>query len=106
MGLGTSGECLCGSFAVKGEKLRIRKIDPKLADYIEWLENGIEQFGSREAKRYPKWGEQAKMSELQQQEQMDNFFADNPDLKIINEIESVICGAECGAGTMRGELDY
>lgn len=25
---------------------------------------------------------------------------------IINELESIVCGVECGAGTMRGELDY
>ena len=106
LGLGTSGECLCGSFAAKGDKLRIRKLDPKLADYIEWLETGIQKFGTNHAKRYSKWGEQAKMSELEQQQQLDQFFKENPDLKIINEIESVVCGTECGAGTMRGMIDY
>lgn len=105
LGLGTSGECMCGSFVTKREKLKIKELDSKLADYIEWLEVGIQQFGTTQAKRYPKWGGQTKMSELQQQ-QMDNFFADNPDLKIVNEIEGMICGAECGAGSMRGELDY
>lgn len=106
LGLGTSGECLCGSFATKGEKLLIRKLDPKLADYIQWLEEGIQKFGSKEAKRYSKWGEQAKMSELEQQQQMDFFFKENPDLKIVNEIESVVCGVECGPGSMKGMLDY
>ncbi len=106
LGLGTSGECMCGSFATKGEKLRIRELDPKLADYIEWMEDGIQKFGSKEAKRYSKWGEQAKMSELEQQQQIDQFFKENPDLKIVNKIESVVCGVECGPGSMRGELDY
>lgn len=104
--MGTSGECMCGSFASAGEKLKIKQLDPKLADYIEWLEEGIQKFGTIQAKRYPKWGGQSKMSELEQQQQMDLFFADNPDLKIVNDIEGVICGVECGAGTMRGELDY
>lgn len=104
--MGTSGECMCGSFASAGEKLKIKQLDPKLADYIEWLEHGIQKFGTIQAKKYPKWGGQSKMSELEQQQQMDLFFADNPDLKIVNDIEGVICGVECGAGTMRGELDY
>lgn len=105
-GLGTSGECMCGSFATSGEKDLIRKLDPKLANYIQWLEEGIEKFGTKEAKRYPKWGNQAKMSELEQQQQLTQFFTENPDLKDVNEIESLICGAECGPGSMRGMLDY
>ncbi len=105
-GLGTSGECLCGAFATRGEKLLIKKLDSKLANYIEWLEEGIQKFGSRQAKRFPKWGEQAKMLDLEQQKQINQFFKNNPDLQIVNEIESVICGSECGAGTMRGMLDY
>ena len=104
--MGTSGECMCGSFAGKGEKLKIRELDPKLADYIQWLEDGVEQFGTVHAKRYPQWGSQAKMSDLENQQQMDYFFKENPDLKIVNEIESLVCGVECGAGTMRGEMDY
>ena len=105
-GLGTSGECLCGSFATKHLKQQIIELDPKLAEYIEWLEDGIQRFGTPNAKRYSKWGGQAKMSELQQQEQMDDFFSDNPDLKVVNEMESMICGDECGAGSMRAMLDY
>ena len=104
--MGTSGECMCGSFAGKGEKLKIRELDPKLADYIQWLEDGVEQFGTVHAKRYPQWGGQAKMSDLENQQQMDYFFKENPDLKIVNEIESLVCGVECGAGTMRGAMDY
>ena len=104
--MGTSGECMCGSFAGKGKKLKIRELDPKLTDYIQWLEDGVEQFGTVHAKRYPKWGGQAKMSDLENQQQMDYFFKENPDLKIVNEIESLVCGVECGAGTMRGEMDY
>ncbi len=104
--LGMSGECMCGSFADGGEKLMIRELDPKLADYIQWLEEGIQKFGTVHAKRYPKWGMQALMTDLEDQKQIEEFFIDNPDLKIVNDIESLVCGDECGAGTMKGMLDY
>ena len=104
--MGTSGECMCGSFAIGGEKERIRALDPKLADYIKWLEEGIEQFGTKQAKRYSKWGGKAKMSDLELQQQMDDFFKDNPDLKNADDFETVVCGDECGPGTMRGVVNY
>ena len=104
--LGISGECMCGAFATRGEKEMIMQIDPKLAEYIKWLEDGIQKFGTEYAKRYPKWGGQAKISEKEQQQHIDGFFADNPDLKPVNELEEAICGVECGPGTMRGEMDY
>lgn len=106
MGLGTSGECMCGSFAQGGEKEMIRKLDPKLADYIEWLEEGIQKFGTWHAKRYPKWGDAPYMTDLKDQQQIDMFFKDNPELQNVNEIEANICGNECGAGTMKGMLDF
>jgi len=105
-GLGTSGECMCGSFSVQGEKELIRKLDPKLTDYIKWLEEGIQKFGTKEAKKYPIWGNQTKISDLERQQQIDSFFADNPDLTDVNDTESIVCGQECGAGSMRGMLDY
>lgn len=46
------------------------------------------------------------MSDLEQQQRMSLFFQDNPDLKPVNDIESMVCGDECGAGSMRGMLDY
>ena len=106
LGLGTSGECMCGCFAASGEKEWIKKNDPELAEYIEWMEDAVQRFGTEQAKRFPKWGQQAKMSELQQQQQLEDFFKDNPDLKTANEMEGMVCGAECGAGSMRGQLDY
>ena len=106
LGLGTSGECLCGSFAAGGEKAWIKEHDPKLARYIEWLEEGIQEFGTNDAKRFPKWGGQTKMTELQQQQQLDDYFKTNPDMEMVKEMEGMVCGAECGAGTMRSQLDY
>ncbi len=106
LGLGTSGECMCGSFAVKNEKELIRKLDPKLAEYIKWLEDGVEKFGTKQAKKYPLWGGQPKITELEKQQELDGFFKDNPDLIDVNDTESIVCGQECGAGSMRGMLDY
>lgn len=106
-GLGTSGECMCGAYATHGEKELIRKLDKKLADYIEWLEDGIDRFStSAQAKTYSKWGGSAKMSELSQQQQLDEFIKDNPDYANLEGIEGLTCGVECGPGTMRGMNDY
>lgn len=103
--MGMSGECMCGSFASGGEKQKIRELDPKLAKYIEWLEDGIQKFGSPQAKRYPKWGNSPLMTDLEDQKQIDFFFKDNPDLQDVNDFESLVCGEECGANTMKGMLD-
>lgn len=104
--LGFSGECMCGSFAVAGQKQMLRDLDPKLADYIEWLEDGVKRFGTKEAQRFSKWGGYARMSEQEQQQVITKFFEDNPELKVMEEIEKFICGTECGAGTMRSAVAY
>lgn len=104
--LGFSGECMCGSYSGIGEKARMRELDPKLADYIDWLEEGIQKFGKPEAKKYPTWGGAASISDIDAQKQVTDFFNENPDLKIVDDIESVVCGTECGPGTMRGALDF
>ena len=106
LGFGVSGECLCGSYAARGDKMLIRKVDPRLADYFAWLEEGVQKFGTPHAKRYPRWGEGPAMSDLEQQKIMDEFFVNNPELKIASEIEDFVCGQECGPGTMRGMVDY
>jgi len=104
--LGYSGECMCGSYAGINEKELIRKIEPKLADYIDYLEDGVQRFGTKEAKRYPTWGGASSMSELERQLQIDSFFLENPKLKNVNELEEIICGTECGPGTMRAMENY
>lgn len=104
--LGFSGECMCGSFAVAGQKQMIRDIDPKLADFIEWLEDGVARFGTSQAKRYGKWGGHTKMSELEEQQMITDFFQDHPELQAVEKMAQTICGVECGAGTMRGMMDY
>jgi len=104
--LGFSGECMCGSYQTYSDKQKIRELDPKLAEYIEWLEDGVQRFGTSNAKVYSKWGGTSKISDLENQKLMEEFFTNNPDLKIVNDIESLVCGVECGPGTMKGMLDY
>ena len=103
-GFAVSGECMCGCFSTDREKLMIKEHDPKLAAFIEWMEDGIQRFGTTRAKKYPTWGSGSKMTDIQQQEQMESFFKDNPELKPVDEMESLICGTECGAGTLRESL--
>jgi len=104
--LKVSGDCLCGSYASHNDKVALRLVDPKLADYIEWLEEGVEKFGTPAAKKYGKWGGRVKMSELEQQQQLDSFLKQNPALSEVVEMESQVCGTECGPGTLRGLIDY
>ena len=107
MGFGVSGECMCSAYAGRDEKMLIRKHDPDLFERIKWMEDGVQRFGTPRAKRYSHWGEGAAMSDLEQQQVMDDFLEKNPDLKIVNEIEELVCGDEgCGSGTMRGTEDY
>ena len=90
---------MCGSYAGIVEKTRMRQLDSNLADYIEWLEDGVRRFGTDKAKRYPTWGSGATMSEVDLQSTMESFT--------VNEMsESMVCGSECGPGTLRGMTDY
>lgn len=104
--LGMSGECMCGSYATKGEKRLIKDLDVSLAGYIEWLEEGVQRFGTPQAKRHSTWGGSIKMSDIEQQKMLDIFFDARPDLKDVEQMQYGICGEECGAGTMRGTEDY
>ena len=100
-GLGTSGECMCGSFATFDEKMLIKKLDPHLADYIEWLEDGVQRFGTDIAKKRPKWGGNVKMSEIEEQKFINQFIDEG-----LDKSEGIVCGSECGPGTLRGETDF
>ena len=104
--LGMSGECMCGAYATKGEKRMLKDMDPELAAYIEWLEDGIGRFGTRQAKRHSTWGGSIRMSDVEQQQMLDRFFESRPDLRDVEQMQYGICGEECGAGTMRGGEDY
>ena len=97
---------MCGSFANINEKFLIRKLDPQLADYIEWLEDGVSRFGTPVAKKYSTWGGASSMSDLNEQAFIDSFASRNPDMEGLDKVEGFICGSECGPGTMRGESDF
>ncbi len=106
MGFGTSGECLCGAFATHGEKELIQKLDPTLTSYLQHLEELVQLVGTPQARKFPTWGGSAKMTELEEQQILSDFFAENPHLADAQELSSIICGQECGPGTMRGMIDY
>lgn len=50
-----SGECLCGAFAHKGEREEIKMFYPEVIEYIESLENKLEDLGLHKEERR-KWG--------------------------------------------------
>ncbi len=89
--LGMSGECMCGCFAQVNEREMIKELDPKLDEYITWLEEQVQIRGTDRAKKSPKWGS----SRLSKKKNV-----------IDPNIEAIICGAECGGGTMRGVENY
>lgn len=104
--LGFSGECNCGAFAQYDEAKRLEQTDKKILDKMRWIEFGIEHFGSPEAKKHGKWGRgEYGADDAVQQEILERFFTKD-ELEIVDRLESVVCGTECGPGTMKGMLDY
>lgn len=93
--LGFSGECMCGAFQGLPQKELIRKHDPDLAAFIDWLEDAIQRWGTPHAKKYPKWGDAPRISDLEAQTTIGSFLEANPDLAPVNELESYICGESC-----------
>jgi len=99
----SSLECGCGSFAGgKHEMDAIRKLDPVRGEFFEWLEEGIKKFGSPIAKRHTTWGG-SKWSDEDRNQVLEKFFDNDEHTQ---KVASLICGSECGAGTMRGMLEY
>jgi len=47
-----SGECLCGAYASKGERSRIKKFYPEFDSYLSWLEGHAEESGQS----FCRWG--------------------------------------------------
>lgn len=98
--LGMSGECECGSFASHGEREKLKLLDPELMAHIEYLEDQVQLHGTDLAKKHPKWG-----NTYNTKEETDRIMADLFDEGIVDKIkdlEEVVCGVECGMGTMRG----
>jgi phosphoadenosine phosphosulfate reductase len=103
--LGFSGECMCGSFAQRGEAQLLKEIDPKRFEFIEWITDGIKRFGTKEAKKYSKWGVSQDFDDIRNQQLLKTFF-DEDEIKHIDKMSVNVCGAECGPGSMKGALDY
>lgn len=101
---GHSGECRCGSFAHPHEAIEIEKHEPEDAHFIKWIEYGIRHFGTETAKKYSKWGDQG-MTEAEAQTYLDANFT-KKELQSMKMAQAIYCGVECGAGTMRGMMDY
>ena len=97
----TSLECACGSFAQPEHLELIKKHAPKLYDYIMWIKDGIERFGSDHAKQWSDWGDLKPRDDAQQI--LEKFFGDNIEHQMA--VEKMVCGSECGAGTMRAIVD-
>lgn len=96
--LGMSGECMCGSFARKSEREIIKILDPELDEYFTKLEKEVLINGTERAKKRPIWGSGI-VSEEEAREIMKEIFRK---LQTIEDLEEIICGVECGPGTMRG----
>lgn len=99
----TSLECGCGSFASKNEFAAIEALDPNRAEFFKWIKYGIIHFGSEKAKQYADWGHQ-KMNDEETLQSLADIL--EMDIDEIKNIEKMVCGAECGAGTMRGMTDF
>lgn len=99
----SSLECGCGSFAGgKSEMEAIRKLDPKRAEFFSWLEQGIMKFGSPIAKRHTTWGG-SKWSDSDRNQVLSKFFEGDDHT---DKVASLLCGEDCGAGTLRGTTDF
>ncbi len=88
--LGRSGECMCGSFPAVGERELLEKLDPELYKKIIDTEEWIREHGDDDAKKRSVWGEVTEGRKKKVKPVIDP------------NIEAIICGTECGGGTMRG----
>ncbi len=88
--LGRSGECMCGSFPAVGEKELLKELDPELYNKIEETEKWLLEHGTEDARKRHIWGEVPKGKKKKVKQVIDP------------NIEAIICGTECGGGTMRG----
>lgn len=94
---GTSFECACGSFGTPLEYQQIKQHAPKLYNFLEWIREGILQFGKPKARKYANWGNSRPIED--EQEVMEKYLG--KDYQHAVDVSQMICGAECGAGTMR-----
>ena len=79
-----SGECWCGCFYNDWELKMIETHDPFLFDTIKWMEAQLQKHGTKEAKKFPKWGRSVGADVSKLQTTFDNF-----------EVNEDYCGESC-----------
>ncbi len=101
---GTSLECACGSFSAQRDLELVKKNDPELFKKIMWIKQGIEWFGHDYAKERSNWGNSKPESDDKIQQIMTKFLGEN--VQHASDVSQMVCGTECGAGTMRDVVDF
>ena len=91
--LGMSGECMCGCYAGVGERELIKQLDPELDQFLTDLERAVQIEGTDAAKKHPTWGG-------------TNNKPPVIESGVDSDVEAIICGSECGGGTMRGTENF
>ena len=94
----------CGSFAGYGEREKLKLLDPQLMDHIEYLEDQVQLHGTELAKKHPTWGRATNSPE--EIEIIMKGLYDTGIIDKIKDLEEVVCGVECGFGTMKGTVNY
>lgn len=100
----SSMECECGTFAQHGEMDAIKLVDPKRAEFFKDLTEFVKKHGSDLARKHLDWGGDSWTKEEVNQV-ITNWFGEQ-DYEHIQKVSQMICGSECGAGTMRGMMNY
>jgi len=87
-----SGECLCGAHAEEWELKMLEKYYPLGFQYVKWLENQIQLYGTKKAKKYCKWGNGPHANDVEAQNTMEQFFGN--EIVVIEDY----CGESCQVG--------
>ena len=95
-------DCGCGSFGDKKEREKIRKCTPKLNATLKWLEDNIKKTPEMKSKYCLTWGKGADRGDPNNPKPKRKYA---PLLEADPISEVMICSGECGANTMRGELE-
>ena len=101
--MGFSGECNCGCFAGQEELSKIYHVDRALYDYFRSLEDWIaNECTDPYVKKHGKYGGNVAHSREQQELMIKELEKDSKFMGGVSSLEKMVCGVECGAGTMKG----
>ena len=101
--MGFSGECNCGSFAGKEELSKIYHVDRSLYNYFRGLEDWIaNECTDPYVKKHGKYGGNIAFSREQQERMIKELGENTKFMDEVSLLEKMVCGVECGAGTMKG----